>query len=295
MRVRCDSESGRLRRVALAAPEFYRQTTPINRRQERESAGRPVDRDVLLAEHGRLRRALKDEGVDVVDIDPHPEMPYLLNIRDAAVVVDSALMPCVMGEPLRRDEPSWVVEQLGGTRLGSSAQEEEWSIEGGDVFQVGGALLVGISQRTTAKGVVSYLAATGKEAYPVELADGVLHLDTAFNVVDHLALVAEGAIRDPASLRAQLSRLGVLEIVDLDPEDADELGANFLCLDEQRVLIAETCEGVREALRGRGIDSVGVPMSEHHRVGGSVRCATLVLERDPVASRQPCSRSRHAE
>jgi N-dimethylarginine dimethylaminohydrolase len=281
----CDSESGELLRVALASPACYRQTAPINRRQEREALQRPVDRDRLLDEHLGLRQALLAAGVDVVDVDPHPDLPYLLNIRDPVVVIGSELVQFQMGEPLRQAEPAWVAAQLGVQPDATPALARTGAtLEGGDVFQVGGALLVGVSQRTTSEGAVAQLGHLGREIHPVELATGVLHLDTVFNVVGGLALLAEQGIKDVKGLAPLLSRLGVPELLTVSAADVDEFATNFLCIDDRHVLTGATSTTLRASLATRGIDATTIEMSEHHRIGGSVRCATLVLQRAPLAS-----------
>ncbi len=278
----CDSESGQLRRVALAAPAWYRQTAPINRRQEREAQGDPVDRDRLLDEHAGLRSALVEAGVEVVDLEPHPDLPYLLNVRDPAVVIGEELVPCQMGEPVRGAEPAWVLSQLLGRPIPERATEPApRTMEGGDVFQVGGALLVGVSQRTTSEGAVATLGHLGREIHPVQLAEGVLHLDTVFNVVGELALIAEHGVRDVDGLTRLLGRLGVPEAVSVSDAEVDRFATNFLCVNDHDVILADTCAATAAMLESRGVGATAVAMSEHHRIGGSVRCATLVLEREP--------------
>lgn len=279
----CDSECGQLVRVGLASPACYRQTAPINRRQEREALRDPVDRDRLLDEHEGLRGALLQAGIAVVDVDPHPDLPYLLNLRDPVVVIGEALVACQMGEPVRQPEPPWVVRQLGGRPIPEpAAGTAPPTLEGGDVFQVGGALLVGVSQRTSSEGATAALGHLGREIHVVELELGVLHLDTVFNVVGGLALLAVEGIKDAPGLTRLLSSLGVPEAIAVSAEDVDCFATNFLCLSDRHVLIADTCPSMQATLAAHGIESTAVAMSEHHRIGGSVRCATLVLDREPL-------------
>lgn len=281
----CDSECGQLLRVGLASPSWYRQTAPINRRQEREAPLRPVDRDRLLDEHRGLRSALVAAGVDVVDVEPHPDMPYLLNVRDPVVVIGDELVRCQMGEPIRAAEPEWVATRLGERPIPERAKgPAPRTLEGGDVFQIGGALLVGVSQRTSSGGATATLGHLGREIHAVELDEGVLHLDTVFNVIGGLAVIAERGIRDVEGLTRLLDRLGVPDAIFVSEEDVDGFATNFLCVDDHHVLIADTSVPMREMLAARGISATEVAMSEHHRIGGSVRCATLVLDREPLST-----------
>jgi N-dimethylarginine dimethylaminohydrolase len=114
----------------------------------------------------------------------------------------------------------------------------------------------------------------------VELEPGVLHLDTVFNVVGGLALIADQGVKDVQGLARLLATLGVPEAISVSAEDVDDFATNFLCVSDRQVLIGDTCAPMQATLDARGIGSTVVAMSEHHRIGGSVRCATLVLERE---------------
>lgn len=70
----------------------------------------------------------------------------------------------------------------------------------------------------------------------------------------------------------------------MSDDEVDRFATNFRCVNFQHVLTSDTCASTQLMLESRGFDVTAVAMSEHHRIGGSVRCATLVLERKPLAA-----------
>ena len=289
MEVHCDNEFGALRAVAVASPAAFRPTSPINARQAREYPQAAIDVMRLVEEHRAVVAALRSHGTAVVEIPPHPDLPYLLNVRDACVVVGQSLVACRMGRRVRAPEPYWVAAQIGPPSDSQLRTVVRGRIEGGDVFQLGPHAVVGLGSRTSAAGVSALLKATCLEtADTIELAPGVLHLDTAFNAIGRTALVARSLCRSPEQVWAALRRLDVDDVVELTAEQAERFGTNFLALGERAVLASASCPEVTAALEARGIEVHAVAMDEHERIGGSVRCMTLPLVRAthrPAASR----------
>jgi N-dimethylarginine dimethylaminohydrolase len=113
----------------------------------------------------------------------------------------------------------------------------------------------------------------------VALKPGVLHLDTALNFVGDELVVAPDLIEDFEAFRREVGSLGVVAVTEVTAEEAWELETNFLFVSPDTALASATSSKGRAILADRGVRVVSVPMSQHHRIGGSVRCATLPLER----------------
>ncbi|HEV3329228.1 MAG TPA: hypothetical protein VGZ33_07505 [Acidimicrobiales bacterium] len=88
----------------------------------------------------------------------------------------------------------------------------------------------------------------GREVHIVELAAGVLHLDTVFKVVDGLALIAEQGVKDVDGLTGLLTRLGVPGAVSVSDDEVDRLATNFLCVNSHHVLMSDTCASTQAML-----------------------------------------------
>ena len=277
------SEYGRLTSVAVCSPKFYETTAPINQRQVREYQ-RPESVSVaaLQGEHAGALQVMRKYVRYVIDVPPVPGLPYMFNIRDACFVVGDVFMQARMGRAVRASEPEHVAAALAATVTG--AHLNEGAIEGGDVIVAGRRVLVGVSERTNELGLESlkrYLeAATAEpmEVVPIPLASGVLHLDTALGLLESVAIVCSDML---AVSRTALSEiLGRRTILEVSLAEADWFPTNLLSLDTRHVILAAGNDRIASVLRGLGWEVEEIPMSEHHRIGGSIRCMTLPLARD---------------
>jgi hypothetical protein len=167
---------------------------------------RPAEENGTGAEGDRLR----DVGAP-----PHPTVEKDLDLSSDLLhnAVQSgeggpSWSPARWGVGPRRRAGMGALAARGRPILERAVRTAPRTLEGGDVFQVGGALLVGVSQRTSSEGTSATLGHLGRDVHVVELAAGALHLDTVFNVVGGLALIAEQGVKDVDEFTALLTRLG---------------------------------------------------------------------------------------
>lgn len=271
------SENGRLRSVAVVSPKHYRPTEPINEKQVAEYQIGRIDLAQLLEEHSALVAALRECGVDVVELVPNPLQPYALNVRDSAVMIGDQLFAGSMGKDVRRSEPFWIIPQVGHAT--DAVFLDSGHLEGGDVFVLGDAVLVGISERTDSEGVAALAKVTDRQVIPVVLRPGVLHLDTALNLVGNTLVVAPELLSNYNEMKQSFDILNVASVSEVAARDAWDLETNFLFVAPDLALASESSIVGRGILENRGVEVIPVPMTQHHRIGGSVRCATLPLER----------------
>ncbi len=119
------------------------------------------------------------------------------------------------------------------------------------------------------------------EVVPVQLKGPFLHLDVVFNLVgDNIALVYPSAI-ESSSFRLLKRRHKLIEVT------ADEqfaLATNVLSLSPTDVVADSRNRRVNDILRDVGLNVIETDFSEIAKIGGSFRCATCPLLRDPVAT-----------
>jgi dimethylargininase len=149
------------------------------------------------------------------------------------------------------------------------------TLEGGDVFLVGGFALVGLSARANADGAEQLGRLLGRHGYRVRttpVPPPALHLGSVLSPVG-----AERVVCVQGTLpRDFLDGLDVIEA----PRDKPDATANVLCLGDGRVL-ADATESPRmlDALEEAGVRVERVDLTEFAKGSGGPTCLALPLER----------------
>jgi len=280
MRVHVDSETGRLAAVLMARMEGFVLHEPFNEVQRHYYAVDPPRPERLKAQHQAFAETVERAGAEIVWADERPDTLHQIFVRDIAAVILDTLVVCSMSLPLRRNEPRALEGLL--SRIEAPVERiTDGSLEAGDVLVQGGALYVGQSPRTGSR-ALSWLAERfghRLEVTPLALAPPFIHLDVVFCPVG----VEHALIYPPAFQPEALALLrGRFRLIEVDRKEQFSLATNVLSLSPEAVVSAAHQTRVNGLLRAAGLRVLEVPYDEVAKLGGSFRCATCPLRREPA-------------
>jgi N-dimethylarginine dimethylaminohydrolase len=240
---------------------------------------RPPDPRLMAQQHQRLVEILREEGVEVEVLDPHPQLPYQHATRDVGVVIGDRMLLSNLKHWTRQPEAE-VLKPVLEDRYGLKVLRPVGFVEGGDVIVDGHRLWVGIGARTNGQGAEFLYRTFGRdhEVITLRFDPRYTHLDTVLGVLGQgRALVYEPAFDEPSLQRI---RDAYPDNIPLTDEEQKSGGANVLFLSPEKVISIAENESVNQQLVRAGFEVVTLPYSEVIKSGGSVRCDALPVERE---------------
>jgi N-dimethylarginine dimethylaminohydrolase len=250
---------------------------------------REPDPVALVRQHDEFTALLTDLGVDVVVAQAPEGMVDACFAYDPVFVTGEGAIVLKMAKPARRDEPSFLgdeVEKAGvvvTARLMGAARAD-----GGDMCWLDETTLaVGRSHRTNAAAHEQLAEILGREGVSVERADlphhrgaaHVMHLMSVVSpVADDLAVVFEPLA--PVPLLEMLADRGYRTVA-CDPDEFDLQGCNILAVRPGVVVMVDSAPRTRVALEKAGVEVHVYAASEINKGDGGPTCLTRPLLRTP--------------
>lgn len=303
-------EFGRLESVLMHTPG--EELRCINESNYREWLFDEVpDIEAFASEHMRYRALLEENGVEVHELadyvfenrDLMLELPNVMYLHDIAVISSHGAILSRMLWPARRREEVVVKEAL--TNLGIPTWIEFTRPEDGFegcLLLSPDTLLVAFTERHTASSIRSFIprALEGfKEVVFVDIPKGrrYMHPDTIFNRVDHdlalaylpafeeTVLYTDGSARE-IDITDFMASKGV-EVLGVSDSEQERLACTFVPLEPGVIFHYDTAldQGTIRKLERRGVELIFFHPDALRAGGGSLRCITLRLRRNPDACR----------
>lgn len=299
MRWKVNSEYGVLTDVLVCRPDHFR-WAPINyvstqsiRKLEAVSPhfGHDMTRALVAfrsearKEHDEMVRALEEFGVRVHYLDPQPQLQMQVYTRDSSSTTPWGPVLTQLDKPERRGEYAPVLTWHGKHGDGMWRLCSHGSLEGGDIHIIRpGLLLVGWSgersHESAARQYASWYDQQGWETRIEHIPGLFLHLDVLFCMVaEGLALACTDVL--PADTLDWLSAQGI-RLLPVSYKETLRLGNNVLACGKDRVISAAHSTRINEMLAAEGLTVLTPNVRIFTDDGGSVRCMTMPLRREPV-------------
>jgi len=270
-----------LKRVILCPPT-YLEFQPINViTEEWLRQGQKSDHEATAREHAEFAQAYRENGVEVVLMEPRPELPYMVYARDFGASVAEGVVMGSFFQPIRRGESAVYEAKLKELGVPIVARAVSGAFEGGDFWFLDPYTIAhGIIERTDVDGfknVQRQLENLGYSMVGVPCERENLHLDMCFNIVgEKVAVVCKAAL--PGFFVRMLEKRG-FTLIDVPQEGVFRHHCNLQNIGEGRVISFKNNKDVNEKMRALGLKVIEVELVELLKGGGGPHCMTFPLER----------------
>ena len=264
-------EYGALKKVIMCEPAFL--SLPKG-----ADSSNNINIKTAQKQHDELVVALEHFGVEVILLRADPHHPEQVFTRDIGFVVGNTVFITEMKKERRRKEEAFLKSWLNQKQVLYSDLSQD-HIEGGDIIVDNGFVFIGLSDRTTVQSIrhMKHLL-PDFQVMAVPFRDKFLHLDCIFNIISpDEALLYQGEMDEEAE--AFLSKK--YSLIKVSKAEQKSLGTNVLSIGSKKVFSIPENKEVNRQLRERGYEVIELKFSEMIKAGGSFRCCTFPLERDP--------------
>ena len=275
------NSTGILKKVLLCPPDNIK-FQPINViAQKWISEGKMVDREACLKEHAELVQAYKENGVEVVLMNPKEGLTNQVFARDFGACIAEGYILGNYKESIRKPEGEAYESKMKELEIPCVARCTEGYFEGGDFWFLDDYTLVfGNVARTDAKGAENIRKQVNKLGYElmtVQCDEEYLHLDMCFNIVaEKVAVVCKEAL--PYNFIKMLEKRG-FTLIDVPKEAVFKHGCNLQALGNGKVISVKNNRDVNQRLKAIGLEIINVELVEILKNGGGPHCMTFPLER----------------
>ena len=226
--------------------------------------------DVAMQQHEEYCRALEQCGLTLTTLEAEPDFPDSSFVEDVAVLVRGFAILTRPGAAVRLGEIEVMRKPLAEFFSSIFEIQSPGTLDGGDVLETDGQLVIGISQRTNDAGAEQLAAhATRVGLNPVfvdiRTIDSLLHLKSGVAYLSDNRLVVTPAL----AARQEFAAYDLIRV-----PDGEEYAANCVRVNDH-VLIAAGHRQLSAKVRDYGYQTVELEMSEFQKMDGGLSCLSL--------------------
>lgn len=275
------NSTGILKKVLLCPPNHI-QFQPINIIAKKWIAkGKGMNKEACIREHAELVQAYRENGVEVVLMEPTAGLTNQVFARDFGACIAEGYILGNFKEPIRKAETLAYEMKLKEMGIPCAARCTEGIFEGGDFWFLDDyTLAVGNVARTDwlgAQNIKKQVNQLGYELITVECAKEYLHLDMCFNIAaERVAVVCKEVL--PEYFIKMLEKRG-FTLIDVSREGVFKHHCNIQSLGGGKVIAVKNNREVNKKLKALGLTVIEVDIVEILKNGGGPHCMTFPLER----------------
>ena len=281
-----DCEYGVLKDILLGPADHYHwlKTSSVSKKSIRRNY--QFDASVARTQHQEMISAYESAGVAVHLHEPDPALRYQIFARDSSVMTPFGAIITNMANWWRRGENFRAIQTY--ERLGIPIYDyvTAGTFEGGDfnVIEPGTVLIgwegdEGRSQEQSALQLQGWFEQEGWEVKLTDLDPFYVHIDLmVVMLAPKLAAVCLEST-DPDVVQWLKSKN--IEIISVPFQDTLDLGCNVVALGNDRILLPENSQVLKEKARAHGLEIFDPDVSMITPGGGGVHCMCQALRREP--------------
>lgn len=277
-----EDETSVLREVLVGPPENFEWLPTSAISKAALASGITLTREDVLASHAEMVAAYEDAGVKVHTLPADPLLPYQVFSRDSSVWGATGPIVTQLHQSWRRGEYAPVLDFYAGAGIEVAHKITAGPLEGGDlVLPAARTALIGHCEERTeepaARQLAGWLADQGWQVRLQPFDPHFVHIDVVVNVVaPGLAVICAEAA--PPGLQDWLVALG-LDLIEVSYRDCMDLGANAMCLGEDRVVSTKRASALNQKLRALGLTVYDPDLWPFTMGGGGPHCLAQPLAR----------------
>lgn len=270
-----------LKKVLLCPPKYF-QFEPINViTEDWLEKGEKSNIEACLREHRELADAYRENGVEVVMMEPKPNLPYQVFARDFGACIPEGFIMGKFREPVRRGETEVYEAKMKELGIPCVARCTAGAFEGGDFWFLDDYTMAhGVIARTDYDGeenIRRQVHELGYELIPVPALRQNLHLDMCFNIVaEKVAVVCKEAL--PYNFLKMLEKRK-FTLIDVPQEGVYRHYCNLQGIGNDKVITFRNNKIVNEKMEALGLKTIKIDLVEILKGGGGPHCMTFPLER----------------
>jgi dimethylargininase len=238
--------------------------------QALSASGARPDIGRALEQHDAYCNALAECGVEVTTLPPDEGYPDGTFVEDTFVIAERVAIAARPGAKTRLGEVGALEAALGRFRPNYRRIEPPGTLDGGDICQVDGHFLIGLSARTNQAGAAQLTAILAGHGYTASIIDirasaSLLHLKSGISYLGGRRFLV--AADFPA-----IHEIAAAERVEVGA--AETYAANAVRVND-RVLIAAGYPRMSRSLADLGYRILALEMSEFAKMDGGLSCLSL--------------------